>query len=619
MSDESNAPPPVVPIDEFAVVDFQSVAEATSSTSSHVIQRAFQASYKALGDGADATAQGRVYALMSALFTMSMQADGEGDTWIPMWRMGSQRTSLPEDFAGEQNEVFAGLLHYLTYAPLVARIADIVWTNDRKQGGAAQQAIQAYLASAVGLAKAEFTPEFERVGADTLAASSFLARAMQLSAYVTGKKKTDDRLKPAWDTVYEIAKAEKAYVPFIKLMNLGSGAFRTDLEFARDAEDLAARAEPGTYAMAVHKVLKRAAHLYARAGDADAEKRCLLAAVEQTLLMRKDVQADSGAEAYWLDVAIRELEEIPGTDERRAAMEVELRGLQKRSLKNMGSIPIEIDVTDVREKVAKLFDEHPLSKCLLMYAQLTHSPDPEQLRKEAIETRESAPLMSMMPTSYIDERGRPTKSVDGASTDEAPKDEWFWRAIEMPERIRRMHIVGGRIEPARQVMMARFHIREDHFAAIVGNSPFIAPSQRMIFALGFTRLFQGDYISAAHLLIAQIESGVRRVLLGSGHDAAKRRKGEGTFEDLSLSNIFEKMPEAMDDVFTPFLAHEINQLFAKRPGPALRHELAHGKVSDGSCYSHDVVYACWLIFRLACLPLMPVWDEAVGKSLEGIE
>jgi hypothetical protein len=127
--------------------------------------------------------------------------------------------------------------------------------------------------------------------------------------------------------------------------------------------------------------------------------------------MRKDVLADSGAEAYWLDVAIRELEEISGTDERRAAMEVELRGLQKRSLKSMGSFPIEIDVTEDREKISKVFQNGPLSKCLLMFAQLERSPDPEQLRKDALESREAAPLMAMLSTAYIDERGRPTKSV----------------------------------------------------------------------------------------------------------------------------------------------------------------------------------------------------------------
>jgi hypothetical protein len=109
------------------------------------------------------------------------------------------------------------------------------------------------------------------------------------------------------------------------------------------------------------------------------------------------------------------------------------------------------------------------------------------------------------------------------------------------------------------------------------------------------------------------------VLLRSGHDAFKRHKDEGTFEDLSLSNIFKKMPEAMDAVFGVPLAHEINQLFSMRPGPALRHELAHGKLSDGACYSHDTVYACWFIFRLVCLPLMPVWDETVGKALEAVE
>jgi hypothetical protein len=618
VSEEASASPPVVQVGEFGEADFQQVAQATHSTSSRVIQRAYGAALKAIDEGNRDGPEARVYAIMEALFSIGLNADGVGDTWFPMWQVQGRRTSLPHDFAGEQNGAFAALLNYLTYPPLVARIADVVWTNDRKRGDAAHRAIAAYLASAVGLAKGEFVPEFERVGADTLAASQFLARAMQLSAYVTGKTKVDERLKPAWEVVYEAAKAEKGYVPFLKLVGLGADRFRTDLEFAKDAEDLAAKAEPGDYAMAVHKVLKRAAHLYERSGDRDAMIRCLLAAVEQTLLMRKEVQQDSGAEAYWLDLAIGELEEIPGTDERRAAMEVELRGMQKRSLKGMGSFPIELDVTDIREKVIELFADKPLSRCLLMYAQLTNSPDPYLLRKEALESREAAPLMAMMPTSYIDERGRPTKSVDGASASEEPEDDWFWRAIELPERIRRMEAVGGRIEPARQVMMARFQIREDHFASIVGTSPFIAPSQRMIFALGFARLFQGDYISAAHLLIAQIESGVRRVLLGSGHDAMKRRKGEGTFVDMSLSDIFYQMPEAMNAVFTPFLAHEINQLFAKRPGPALRHELAHGKLSDGSCFSHDVIYACWLIFRLACLPIMPVWDKTVDLSLEGV-
>lgn len=616
---QHQARPPVVNVDDFGSVDFQRVAETTNSTSSHVIQRAFDAALRAIDEGSRDSVEARVFAIMESLFSMGLNADGQGDTWFPMWQIQGRRTSLPNDFVGEQNDAFAALLNYLTYPPLVARIADVVWTNDRKKGEAAHRAIEAYLASAVGLARGEFTPEFERLGADTLAASQFLARAMQLSAYVTGKKKIDDRLKPAWEAVYDAAKAEKGYVPFLKLMELGAGGFRTDLEFAKDAEELAAKAEPGTYAMAVHKVLKRAAHLYERVGDTEAMNRCLLAAVEQTLLMRNEVQQDSGAEAYWLDNAIRELEEIPGTDERRAAMEVELRGLQKRSLKGMGSFPIEIEVGETREKVIELFADKPLSQCLLMFPQLTNSPDPKELRKDALESREAAPLMSMMPTSYIDERGRPTKSVDGASTTEEPEDDWFWRAIEMPERIRRMEAVGGRIEPARQVMMARCHIREDHFAAIVGTSPFIAPSQRMIFALGFTRLFQGDYISAAHLLIAQIESGVRRVLLGSGHDAMKRRKGEGTFVDMSLSDIFYQMPEAMDAVFTPPLAHEINQLFAKRPGPALRHELAHGKLGDASCFSHDVVYACWLIWRLTCLPLMRVWGKTVEPSLADIK
>jgi hypothetical protein len=53
----------------------------------------------------------------------------------------------------------------------------------------------------------------------------------------------------------------------------------------------------------------------------------------------------------------------------------------------------------------------------------------------------------------------------------------------------------------------------------------------------------------------------------------------------------------------------INNVFLAHPGPRLRHGVAHGLLSDGDPYGPDAIYACWLIFRLCCLPLLGIRGE----------
>ena len=80
-------------------------------------------------------------------------------------------------------------------------------------------------------------------------------------------------------------------------------------------------------------------------------------------------------------------------------------------------------------------------------------------------------------------------------------------------------------------------------------------------------------------------------------------------EDRPLSALLEALRPEMEQIFTPDIVNEIDLLFVFRPGPALRHEFAHGKAGDGLCFSADVIYACWFIYRLACIPLFPEWKD----------
>src|ERR1700677_1244367 len=94
--------------------------------------------------------------------------------------------------------------------------------------------------------------------------------------------------------------------------------------------------------------------------------------------------------------------------------------------------------------------------------------------------------------------------------------------IDRSESIHRQRTVAAYIEPARLVIQARFGIMPRHFTAIIGHSPFVPELQKPIVALGFTRLFQGDFMSATHLLIPQLEPCLRHLLKISGADPSKR-------------------------------------------------------------------------------------------------
>ena len=89
-----------------------------------------------------------------------------------------------------------------------------------------------------------------------------------------------------------------------------------------------------------------------------------------------------------------------------------------------------------------------------------------------------------------------------------------------------------------------------------------------------------------------------------------------TQDDRSLSGILENMRKEMEVIFGVDLVYEIDLLFNYRPGPALRHEAAHGKLTDGLSYSVDAIYACWLIYKMTVVPLVPYWKECIAPQIE---
>ena len=85
-------------------------------------------------------------------------------------------------------------------------------------------------------------------------------------------------------------------------------------------------------------------------------------------------------------------------------------------------------------------------------------------------------------------------------------------------------------------------------------------------------------------------------------------------EDRTISALFEQLRPELEDTFGKAITADIDNVFLSKPGPSLRHALAHGLLNDGSPYSADAIYACWLIFRLCCVPLLPYREQIVLPS-----
>jgi hypothetical protein len=87
-------------------------------------------------------------------------------------------------------------------------------------------------------------------------------------------------------------------------------------------------------------------------------------------------------------------------------------------------------------------------------------------------------------------------------------------------------------------------------------------------------------------------------------------------EDRPLSALLDEFRPQLEAMFGQDIVNEIELLFVYRPGPALRHEFAHGKVGAGGCLHPDTIYGCWFIYRLVCLPLFPYWQKHVSPMID---
>jgi len=606
-----NEGPPVVPLADFDAC----VMNAPIATLNQIDMPSVSLAYQQASATTSSPSK-EVFRLLAEITGIHLHPGERGKVWGPGTSFENRRSMIPSDIRGEQSDVLEAALPRVEHPALRARIADIVWTNDMRKSGVAKTAIDAYCDCVEGLINGSLKPAHPIDGLDLIDAQTPAHRALQIASAIT-KRGTPlpDRVIAVLTVLY--GEALKNGQPVI-LSRIAQLCFENKIiEPKRAATDLetAANAKPDIYPDAIRMALDFAGVLYKRGGDPESERRCQLGAVRQMLRMR-DQCNQAGAKASWVMEALQRLRHIK-SDEAVALendLEGELRRLQRASLREMGTFAVNIEVPAERDRIIEMFSQMDFSTALKSFALLDNSPKMEDLKAEALKHGQKSPMSAMTGVKHIDDEGKTVVTTAGAGSGEPP-DDWYLNMIARLESFRRAMVAANNIEPVRLRINDTVAIEERHFNPIVWQSAFVPHLQAPLYALGFARFFQGDFPSAAHLLIPQLEPSLRHILKAHGTDPTKRRD-DATEEDRSLDAIIGNHRAELVDILGTPLLEELDRVFNIHPGPALRHDVAHGQLSAGQCYSPDVIYACWLLYRVCCLFLIEKWDEWVRPGLE---
>lgn len=560
--------------------------------------------HERLGDEAAAPAA-RVFAMLSAVTSFHFKPNDRNAPFGAMMIMEGRRSPIPDDFRGQPVAVLSDVAVRATNPVLKARLCDVCWLLERKRHELGRAAVGAYVDIVEGLDSGKLKDRLERddpvLG---LASRDALKRALTIG-HVFGSDAAEVKRAREWLVAARaraIADGNPVPVHWFFEMDLDFGVSDPG-KLACEIDAFLVSQNSRAKSHTVVDLWRLAARAYRVVKGQDGENRCRIAAAE-ALVTESEQHASAMLASHWLSDAIAEYHGIPGTRERRTELRHKLIDVQAGIPDEMFSFSHPIGLKDIVEQVkAQLEEQTELIDLLFLFADLSHAPQPEQLTAEAIQSINDHPLSSLFAASFHDHEGKVIHRTGGGGFGDGEHGDASQTQIAQHERIRREIDVAGALGLARQHIKERHYIGEDVFHALLRHSPFVPHHLLRTYSIGFTRFFEGDYTSALYILTPMLENSLRHVLKTSGRDVTNFDDASQTQQDRTISVLFEQMRTEMEAIFGKAIIADIERVFSSKPGPSIRHDVAHGLLNDASPYGSDAIYGCWLIFRLCCIPL----------------
>lgn len=607
-------------LDDARAADFESPILTSPTADCATLNATYNEALNALDAQGehDPSPSTRVFHFLAALTSMHFRPDQPHEPYGPLmqWADG-RRTAIPSDFRGH-GDVLEELAARTSQPVLRARLCDLCWLLDRKRGKMALAAVQAYTEVVEKSERSEITYRFAaEPGALQYEASSYLRRALQLGRAVGWNKPPVLTARAAVVRLREGALTAKQHAAVRWFCSLDLDFTVSDPAVIGDGvTSMLATESEASNPLRDFDLWQVAARAYRQAKDEANMHRANSEAAECLVTHATAQDGSAMLHAHFLSNAIAALHGIPGKKDRRTELRHKLIDVQTGVPDEMEVFSETIDLKETAEEVQRIVGEADLLDMLFLVARLSRSPEQAELEAEARRMIAEHPLLSVFGGAHLDRHGKVLSRTGAAGLRDNADDSAVQDHIAQAERLRRQVFIHGRIEPALQMVRGRYHVSDETFVALLQHSAAVPHDLLATIARGFACFVQGDLVSATYILTPLLEAMLRYILRNRGHDVTIFDDATETQQDRTISSLFEQMRPELVAVLTADITADLERVFLTKPGPSLRHAVAHGLLHDGDPYGSDAMYGCWLIYRLCLLPLF-AQTAAVRSSLGG--
>jgi hypothetical protein len=532
-----------------------------------------------------------IYTLLGAITSLHLRADNKDEPFEPMAVLQNSRTAIVDDISTEHLGVLREIIGDVNDPELRARIADVIWIR-LKDHKAAGIAIDAYLESASKLDNSEmWPPPFERIErafriATQLGRSAgYWAKVIQYIENLLTKLDGND---PKFFScrLMELLLEQKQGNP---------------ANYAALSEKVAKAAETDGDYYKARACWELKANWDALSGSAEASIESKVYAAE-TYAKEAEAATSALAASVYMQKSIEALRRVGGQKKRVDELHARLLEIQAKVTGEMKVFSHQMDISEIVEGYRKHVSGKPLQEALFAFCLLSASPKVDKLRARVEETVKKHPMQFLVSGAIVNEKGKVIgikpnmMSNDPAVVEKAKKAEMYSQA-----QFDRGFVTQALIEPVRYQILTEHYVPVRAFYPIVRNSPFVPEDRAEIFAHGLHAGLNGDYLTATHLLIPQVENSIRNLLEQRGVTVS-RIDDQGIQDERPLNDLIY-LPE-VDQLFGEDLAFDLRGLLVERYGANLRNRLAHGLIPFENFYSIEVPYFWWLTLRLCCVPII---------------
>jgi hypothetical protein len=540
--------------------------------------------------------------LLSATCSMHLKPENPKAPYSPKFIMQDRRGLIANDFSKESLNALSQFCSSVTIPELQARLADISWVTKVGSVEHAYIAIDAYLESAKKLLA---------VGDSWVYPAERIERALRLSCMFRRDSQRPDLFRNLADFITsEINNKKLDEPPFyaLRLLKLSHECGVGDDEWILDtAEEIAkTRFEIGDTRTAINGwecALNSANSTRNKTKQQEIWREIAACHV-------KDSESQDGGliAAGCLLKAIDALSKVPNTKQERLELYETMRDHQIESLHQLNefSTPAQ-DISEIVHQAKIQVQGKDFFDMLFRLGVLVSRPtDINRLKEQAIEQMQSS-FAWMFGGTHIDHDGITVATVPaGMGLNDNQDGSVTWSTMMKNIGIDHQLAVQGQIRPALNELMIQHHVSEYALESTLKNNPFIPYGHEYFYIKGITFGLEGDFLSACHILIPQIENSLRYVARSQGEEPTTLH-GDGSQERSGLKFLLEH--PAIIEVLGQDIVGNLQAILIDKIYGDLRNQMSHGYMPAGHFYGIAPVFLWWLVLHIVMLPLGSHWKQ----------